>query len=110
MLFSHSSNLGVGIIIGNPTGFNGKYLLAQHSAIAVNAGWSLFDNFGIHITGDYQYLFPGAIKNDEGIPRKELVPYLGIGGRLRLRSEEDDDDTEIKFDIDKKEKLNIIFG
>ncbi len=79
---------GIGIIIGSPTGFTAKFLLSRTAAVAVNAGWSLLDHHGIHVTGDYQFLFPGAITSEEGKRLDEVVPYLGVGGRLRVKETE----------------------
>ncbi|HEC78585.1 MAG TPA: hypothetical protein ENI34_05510 [candidate division WOR-3 bacterium] len=87
---------GLGIIIGSPTGFSGKYLLFDKSAIEVNAGWSFWHTVGMHATADYQYLFPGVIKDEEGRSLDYVVPYLGIGGRLKIY---DTDDNETDFKI-----------
>jgi len=97
-LFGFSQRLGVGIIIGNPTGFSGRYLLATNSAIAVNAGWSLRRNVGFHITGTYQYLFPGVIKDDAGVSLDNIAPHLGIGGRFLVKSKEADE-TEFNLGV-----------
>lgn len=85
---------GVGIIIGSPTGFTGKHIMAKGSAIAVNAGWSLLGEKGFHVTGDYQFLFPGVIKNEEGEPLESVVPYFGIGGSFRFKENEATDETD----------------
>lgn len=90
---------GVGIILGSPTGLTGKMMLTRTSAIAVNAGWSFWPASGFHITGDYQFLFPGAITDEDGRPVHSLIPYIGLGGRVRFRSNENDDDDDFQAGV-----------
>jgi len=93
-IFMYAQNYGVGVIIGSPTGFTGKYFWSQNSAIVVHAGWSFLDEMGLHITGDYQFLFSGVIRDEDGIPLKSVVPYLGVGGRFRFKKNEQEDRTD----------------
>lgn len=93
-LSAQNSGWGIGIIIGSPTGLTAKYLFNDHSAFAINAGWSFYPAVGIHLTGDYQFLFPGVIKSEEGEAIKDLAPYLGIGGRFRVKEKEETDETD----------------
>jgi len=97
-LFIFAGNLGLGLIIGSPTGFSGKYLITRQSAIEVNAGWSFLNNPGIHLTGDYQHLFSGVVHDEYGNPLETVIPYLGLGGRFRVRSPEGRD-TEFHIGI-----------
>lgn len=97
-LFSQYYNVGVGVIIGSPTGLSGKYFLSRRAAIAINAGWSFWPDAGIHLTIDNQFLFPGVIAGEHGKPLENVVPYLGIGGRFRAK-EKDDDDTDFHIGI-----------
>jgi hypothetical protein len=78
-------NLGLGVVVGSPTGLSLKYLLAKKSAFAVHAGWSFMDNPGVHLTGDYQYLFPMVIETAEGKSISDLTPYIAAGGRFRFK-------------------------
>lgn len=96
-----AGNLGLGLIIGSPTGFSGKYVLARKSAIEVNAGWSFGDVTGLHITGDYQHLFPGVIHDEYGKSLETVIPYIGIGGRAKVRStgEGNSEDTEFAVGV-----------
>ena len=94
----YAQNYGAGVIIGSPTGFTGKYFWSQNSAIVVHAGWSFLDEMGLHITGDYQFLFSGVIRDEDGIPLKSVVPYLGVGGRFRFKKNEQEDKTELILD------------
>ena len=90
---------GLGVIVGSPTGFTGKMFLARKSAIQVNAGWSLLGDVGLHITGDYQFLFPGVIRDENGVALNNIVPYFGIGGRLRLKKNEQTDETDFHIGL-----------
>jgi hypothetical protein len=84
-----AGNLGLGLILGSPTGFSGKMLLGNRSAFEMNAGWSFWHHVGIHVTGDYQHLFPGVIHDEYGKPLETVIPYLGIGGRMRIHDTDD---------------------
>lgn len=99
-----TQHLGVGIIIGSPTGFTGKVIFTQRSAFAANIGWSLGDNPKLHITGDYQFLFPTVFRwSDEitGEQRelKNLTPYIGIGGRFKFKENEQEHETEMNIGL-----------
>ena len=85
---------GIGVVVGSPTGFTGKYFMSRKSALQVNAGWSFIGNAGFHITGDYQFLFPGVIRGERGESLENVVPYLGLGGRFRVKKNEPSDETD----------------
>jgi hypothetical protein len=93
MLFCNT--YGLGVIIGSPTGFTGKCFLSRISAVQINAGWSFIGDVGFHLTGDYQFLFPGIVADDYGRPMNDVVPYIGIGGRLRVKENEQTNDTDL---------------
>lgn len=97
--FIFAQNYGIGVIVGSPTGFTGKYFLARTSAIQINAGWSFVSDVKFHITGDYQFLFPGVIKGEEGVALRNVVPYFGIGGSFRAKTAEAPDEDETDFCI-----------
>ncbi len=92
MIFAHGQpyRYGIGVIIGSPTGFSGKSILSERSAAQANLGWSFWPEVGFHGTFDYQVLFPGVIKNEEGAALNSVVPYAAIGGRVRIMSDEHD--------------------
>lgn len=100
-LYVFAGNLGLGLIIGSPTGFSGKYVLARKAAIEINAGWSFGDHTGFHVTGDYQHLFPGVVHDEYGKSLETVIPYIGIGGRAKIRSTGDaaNDDTEFAVGV-----------
>jgi hypothetical protein len=83
--------LGLGVIAGSPTGLSFKYLLSQRSAFSAHAGWSFVGAKGVHLTGDYQYLFPMVIETAEGTSISDMTPYIAAGGRFRFKETEEDD-------------------
>jgi hypothetical protein len=92
-------NLGLGAIVGSPTGLSFKYALAKQSALAAHAGWSFIGDKGIHLTGDYQYLFPMVIETAEGTEISDFTPYVAAGGRFRFKKDEETDDNEFHLGI-----------
>jgi hypothetical protein len=97
-ILSEAQHLGFGIIVGSPTGLSLKYILSKQSAFSAHAGWSLIENQGIHLTGDYQYLFPMVIETAEGGSISNLTPYLAAGGRFLVK-ETEAEDTEIHLGL-----------
>ena len=93
--FGQQYNYGFGIVMGFPTGFSGELVWSKTSSVVFNAGWSLRGDFGLHITGTYQFMFPGVIKTEEGEPLNEVVPYLGAGGRILVEDIDDDSDVHV---------------
>jgi hypothetical protein len=87
LTFAQSRNYGVGIVLGTPTGFSGTLHMSEKAVVAIHAGWSLMENQRFHTTCTYQFMFPDAIRNAQGVAEKNLIPYLGIGGRLLFKDE-----------------------
>lgn len=77
-----AGQLGLGVMLGAPTGGTAKYWLAPARAVDFAIGYS--GNLAFH--GDYLWhawdIFP---KPREG----KLAGYLGLGGRLRNRERDD---------------------
>ncbi len=101
---SSAQHFGIGIIIGSPTGFTAKFIMTQRAAIAANIGWSLGDNPKLHLTCDYQFLFPTVLRwtddmSGEQREIKNLTPYIGIGGRFRFKEDEPTNDTELNIGL-----------
>ena len=75
---SQSRGFGAGVIIGEPTGLNGKAWISGQTALVGGIAWDLGgpdDRFQIHL--DHLWHFHDAIRSSE-----QFSPYLGIGGRL----------------------------
>lgn len=78
------SDLGLGIIIGEPTGICLKYFTSPTGALAGAAAWSLSgDEKAVHIYGDYLYHMTELATWDGG--RSPF--YLGVGARAIFRDE-----------------------
>jgi hypothetical protein len=69
------SGLGLGVILGEPTGASVKYWLGNNSAFDVGAAWSLTDrNEALHMHTDF--LWHSWLKSEQG-----LAFYYGVGAR-----------------------------
>jgi hypothetical protein len=72
-----TGSLGIGIVVGDPTGLSGKYWLSPHAAVDAAIAWAFGGYFHLHST--YLHHF-GKL-----IPEPEWAAYTGIGGRLKLK-------------------------
>ncbi|MBU8922935.1 MAG: hypothetical protein KOO63_14050 [Bacteroidales bacterium] len=82
---AEGGNFGLGIIIGEPTGFVGKMFLSDRNAIDGALAWSLDDNNYMHVHGDYLFHNFFILEDVKG----EFAWYLGIGGRIALVDDHD---------------------
>lgn len=75
--------LGVGVIVGEPTGASVKYWLNDTLAVDGAAGWSFHDHSDFMIQGDLLWhdfeLLP--------VSRGRLPVYVGAGGQTRFRND-----------------------
>jgi len=81
--FSQTSGLGVGVILGNPTGLSAKMWTSRNTAIDAAAAWALTGSGGfIHLHADmllHTYRFD--------VKSGEMPFYFGIGGRILLAAD-----------------------
>lgn len=75
-----ASGFGLGIMIGEPTGFSGKAWIGGDRAIDFGLAWGLWRGGYLHVHGDNLFHASDVIKVNTG---KFLVHY---GPGLRLRS------------------------
>lgn len=94
-----SQQLGLGVIIGSPTGLALKYALGRTSAFAAHAGWSFIGDAGLHLTADYQHHFPMVIRTAEGTSISNLSPYIAAGGRFRFKEHAGDNEFNLGMRI-----------
>jgi hypothetical protein len=73
---SYKHDLGLGVIFGEPTGFNAKVWTASDRALDFGLAFSL--NSYVLLYGDYLFHFPGAFKTRSTFVN-DLNPYVGIG-------------------------------
>ncbi|MGA1869733.1 MAG: BAPKO_0422 family outer member beta-barrel protein [bacterium] len=82
---AQNKTLGIGVIVGKPTGLSCKYWLSQGTAIDFAAEWSFGDRESGHIHGDYLLHRFDLVKIEE---RSFIVSY-GIGARIWFKEDED---------------------
>ncbi len=87
--FGLGHNFGVGVIIGEPTGFSAKLWTSNYTAFDFGLGWSMggdrigkYDGYydggsRVHVHMDYLWHSFEAIRSTERFPL-----YYGVGGRL----------------------------
>ena len=69
--------VGLGVIIGEPTGLSAKFWTSSRNAIDVAMAYSFRRKGYFHVHADYLWHFPNVIQSTERFPL-----YAGIGGRL----------------------------
>jgi len=74
----------LGVILGEPTGFSGKYWTTAKTALDFGAAWSFERDGNFHLHCDYLYHNYEIFKVDEG----SLPLYFGIGGRVRFEGDD----------------------
>jgi hypothetical protein len=86
-LMAASNELGLGVILGNPTGLSGKYWLDDNAAVDGAFALSLGKNTNLSLHSDYLLHKKSAFFLNDVHP---LDLYFGAGGRLEF-----DDSVEI---------------
>ena len=79
-------NLGLGVILGEPTGISAKFWTSNSTALCFAAGWSLEGTEFLHLQGDFILHKFNMIPVEKG----SLPLYFGIGGRFLIREGLDD--------------------
>jgi len=80
--YESNGKFGIGLELGAPTGFNGKYFLTPNTALNFGVGW-LYDNYyrdgdGFHLYLDHLW-HPVSLVENEAF---KLPFYFGVGGRF----------------------------
>jgi hypothetical protein len=78
-VMASSKQFGVGGMIGNPTGINGKYWLSETRAFDAGMAYSFSKKTSLGIHSDYLLHNEGAFYFNDVYP---LDFYYGIGGRI----------------------------
>lgn len=73
--------LGVGAMVGNPTGLNAKYWLGDGKAVDGGMALSLGKKTNLSLHSDYLFHSDGALVFQDNHP---LDVYYGIGGRMEF--------------------------
>ena len=82
-LYSQYRGIGVGIILGEPTGISAKYWIDRTTAVDGAIAWSFVDGGAFHIHGDYLLHNFSLISVEKG----KLPFYYGIGARIKTLSD-----------------------
>lgn len=100
---SNGGNLGVGAMLGEPTGISLKYWLDATHAIDGGVAWSLTENESLHLHADYLFHVNDALSPKD--LKGPLSFYYGIGARLKFKDgggkgrNADDDLVGIRFPL-----------
>jgi len=81
-------DLGVGLILGEPTGLSLKYWLDDDRAIDAAAAWSFSGSNSVQVHADY--LFHRFDIFDTGAAMDKLALYYGVGARVKDKDRHDD--------------------
>lgn len=79
--FAANKKLGLGVILGNPTGINGKYWLGGDKAVDSGFGMSLGKHSEGNLYSDYLLHKKDALYLNDVHP---LDLYFGLGGRMEF--------------------------
>jgi hypothetical protein len=79
-----AEKLGIGAMIGNPTGINAKYWLNEKNAIDGGAAFSLGHNSNFNLHSDYLFHKFGELIFQD---KHQLDVFFGIGGRMEFDDE-----------------------
>ena len=80
-----SKHIGIGIIVGEPTGVDLKWFLSHEHAIEGALAWSLSGDNNLHLQAEYLFHNYGLITVKQG----KLPLFFGVGGRLIIRENQD---------------------
>jgi hypothetical protein len=81
---AQESGLGVGFMLGEPTGISIKKWLNNSNALDAGLGWSFTEDGSIHLHADYLYHNYDIIKlSDAKVP-----VYFGVGGRFKFKNDQ----------------------
>lgn len=77
-LYASPKKVGVGVIIGHPSGISLKHWVTRREAVDMVVGWFSPNYFYIH--GEYLYHFPQPKVDGQ------MVPYVGMGVVFRVKT------------------------
>jgi len=83
---AQDSGLGLGVILGEPTGLTVKWWVGRGAAMDAAAAWSLEKRSSFHLHVDYLLHNLSLFKVETG----RLALYYGMGGRIKFREDDDE--------------------
>lgn len=90
-----AGKLGLGLIVGEPTGLSAKYWLNDTVALDGAVGWSTHDHTDLYLHSDVLWHNFNLIP----VPRGSLPVYFGVGGLVRFRDDNRDNDVGIRAPV-----------
>jgi hypothetical protein len=83
--------LGLGVMVGEPTGLSAKYWVDTNRQYAADLGvaWSLSGDKEFHLHGDYLFHQYSFLQEAFRIQKGKLPLYFGVGGRVKFRQHRD---------------------
>ncbi len=81
--FAQDSGLGIGVIVGEPTGISLKKWTSANTAIDGAVAWAFDRNASVQLHGDFLIHNFNLLKTDVG----RLPVYYGVGGRVKFDDE-----------------------
>lgn len=88
--------IGVGIMIGEPTGVSLKQWMTEQTALDAAAAWSFENEGAFHAHMDYLVHRPGLAEADAG----RVLLYAGIGGRVKAEADDSRIGVRIPLGVD----------
>jgi hypothetical protein len=71
--------LGLGVIIGEPTGISAKAWVSEKGAIDAGVAWSFREKGKFHLHADHLWHFPHNVLSPQ-----RIIFYAGVGGRFAV--------------------------
>lgn len=90
-----AGDLGLGLVVGEPTGLSAEYWTSSSQAVSGAVAWSIADKTRFHIHADWIFHDWDILQRNLDITEGHLPLYLGLGGRVRF--EEDDSHVGVRF-------------
>jgi len=78
--FGQNGDIGLGIILGEPTGFSAKLWTGKTTAFDAGAAWSFVSGGFFQVHGDFLFHNFDLFQVETG----KLALYYGFGGRVKL--------------------------
>lgn len=101
--YGYEKDLGLGIVLGEPTGITADIPLNNRSSIDITGAWSFDDEGSFHIHSDYKYVFYQNTL-DYG---NQLRAYFGVGGRFKDKNDKHD---EVRLGVRVPVGLSLFFA
>ena len=82
MSFAQSGKVGVGVILGEPSGLSLKFRTSSTTAFDAGLAWSFASPGSLHIHGDFIFHNYNLFTVERGL----VALYYGVGGRVKFIS------------------------